>query len=127
MTFGATVAGPRPRAFGLPRLLVGSAPLFACCNNPKQKCAAARHVRNTQQCVPTRGSSRTCGRGGRSLRGGRNCVYSVEVGGNIVRYYVAVTPLVGCSCCYLCDKLTDIQRLVCGLVCDTLHEDVNSI
>ena len=29
--FGATVTAPRPRAFGLPRFLVGSTPLFADC------------------------------------------------------------------------------------------------
>ena len=33
--FGATVAGSQPRAFGLPRLLVDSAPLFAYCNKSK--------------------------------------------------------------------------------------------
>ena len=96
LAFGATVAAPLPTiAFGLPRLLVGSAPLFASCNNPTQKCVAARRATEAQQIALTRKFLRTCGGGTRR----RPCVYDVGVRGELSRkLFCSCTPLV--SYCY---------------------------
>ena len=62
---GATVAAP-PRAFFRPCLCVASAPVFASCNNPKQKCVAARSVSKAHQFPLASGFPRTFGGSGSS-------------------------------------------------------------